>query len=400
VCRDAPDGAGGAAGRSKLGTVSVNRVGIAGIGHTAFGRLDGRSALELEAQAARRAVRDAGLAPADIDGLITDPGAAQGVLNGIEPHYLRLGRALGLDPDFAGTEILGGASSVASIQRAALAIEAGLCSVCLCVYADTALSNAGSYAYGRGEEAAFGFFGAAGLHALAAQRHMARYGTRPEAFAEVAIAARAHAARTPHAQLKKPLDMASYFDSRMLVEPLRRADCCLVSDGAAAVVVCAAERAKDLRQGAVPILGMGQAHSLGTFSNPAHFDALPAARCGPRALARAGLGASDIDVAMLYDCFTIVVLMQLEAYGFCAPGEAGDFVADGRIGPGGALAVNPSGGLLAEGYGGGMLHVIEAVRQLRGAAGERQVAGAEVALVSGHGLGMNSHATLILGSRA
>lgn len=191
--------------------------------------------------------------------------------------------------------------------------------------------------------------------------------------------------------------MAGYFASRMLVEPLRRADCCLISDGAAAVVVCSAERARDARARPVWLLGMGQAHSLGTFSNPEHFDTLPAARCGPRALARAGVSAADVDVALLYDCFTIVVLMQLEAYGFCAPGEAGDFVAGGRIAPGGALAVNPSGGLLAEGYGGGMLHVIEAARQLRGEAGERQVADAEVALVSGHGLGMNSHATLILG---
>ena len=375
----------------------MNQVAIVGVGHTAFGRHPDCSALALEAQAARLAVADAGFAPGDIDGLITDPGAAQGVLLGIEPHYLRLGRALGLNPDFTGTEILGGASSAASIQRAALAIEAGLCSACLCVYGDTALSSAGSYADGRGDEAAYGFFGAAGLHALAAQRHMAVHGTRPEALAEVAIAAHAHAARTPHAQSKKSLDMAGYFASRMLVEPLRRADCCLISDGAAAVVVCSAERARDARARPVWLLGMGQAHSLGTFSNPEHFDTLPAARCGPRALARAGVSAADVDVALLYDCFTIVVLMQLEAYGFCAPGEAGDFVAGGRIAPGGALAVNPSGGLLAEGYGGGMLHVIEAARQLRGEAGERQVADAEVALVSGHGLGMNSHATLILG---
>jgi len=375
----------------------VNQAAIAGIGHTAFGRLEGRSALELEARAASLALEDAGFRPGEIDGLITDPGAAQGVLQGIEPHYLRLGRALGLDPDFAGTEILGGASSAGSIQRAAMAIDAGLCSACLCVYGDTALSAAGSYAYGRGDEAVYGFFGAAGLHALAAQRHMALHGTRPEALAEVAIAARAHAARTPHAQSKKPLDVAGYFASRMLVEPLRRADCCLISDGAAAVVVCTPERARDARQRPVRVLGMGQAHSLGTFSNPAHFDTLPAARCGPRTLARAGLTAADVNVAMLYDCFTIVVLMQLEAYGFCATGEAGDFVAGGRIGPGGALAVNPSGGLLAEGYGGGMLHVIEAVRQLRGEAGDRQVADAEVALVTGHGLAMNTHASLILG---
>jgi acetyl-CoA acetyltransferase len=183
-----------------------------------------------------------------------------------------------------------------------------------------------------------------------------------------------------------------------LVEPLRKLDCCLVSDGAAAVLVTTEERAGDLRSGAVRILGHAQAHSLSTYASADHFDTLPAARCGPKALARAGLAPDDVDVALLYDCFTIVVLLQLEAYGFCKPGESGPFVEGGRIGPGGSLPVNPSGGLLAEGYGSGMLHVIEAVRQLRGESGERQVPNAETALVSGHGLGMNTHATLVLGS--
>lgn len=370
---------------------------IAGIGHTAFGRFPERAALDLEAEAIRRAVSDAGFEKADIDGLVTDPGPAQGFINGIAPHYLTLGQHLGLNPDFVGSEILGGASSVASIQRAVMAIDAGLCSVCVCVYGDAALSSPGSFAYGRGEESIFGFFGAAGLHALAAQRHMAVYGTRPEHFAEVAIAARAHAARTPHAQLREPLDLDGYLASRMIAEPLRRADCCLISDGAAAVVVCAEDRAPDLRRAPVQILGFGQAHSLGAWSSPEHFDALPAARCGPAALARAGLTVNDVDIALLYDCFTIALLMQLEDYGFCGKGEAGPFVEGGRIGPGGALPVNTSGGLMAEGYGGGMLHVIEAVRQLRGEAGDRQVRDAEIALVSGHGLAMNTHATLILG---
>jgi acetyl-CoA acetyltransferase len=356
-----------------------------------------RAALDLEAEAVRLAVSDAGFEKDDIDGLITDPGPAQGVIKGIAPHYLTLGQNLGLDPDYAGSEILGGAASVSSVQRAAMAIEAGLCSVCVCVYGDAAFSTPGSFAYGRGEESVFGFFGAAGLHALAAQRHMALYGTRPEHFAEVAIAARAHAARTPHAQLRKPLDLNGYFASLMVAEPLRRADCCLISDGAAAIVVCAADRAPDLPSRPVHVLGFGQAHSFGTWSSPGHFDALPAARCGPATLARAGLDIKDIDLALLYDCFTIMVLMQLEDYGFCKRGEAGAFVQGGRIGPGGELPVNPSGGLLAEGYGGGMMHVIEAVRQLRGEAGDRQVKDAEVALVSGHGLAMNTHATLILG---
>lgn len=377
--------------------MAVRQAVIAGIGHTPFGRFPERTALDLEAEAIRRAVSDAGLKRADVAGLVTDPGPAQGVITGIAPHYLTLGQHLGLNPDFVGSEILGGASSAASIQRAIMAIEAGLCSVCVCVYGDAALSSPGSFAYGRGEESVFGFFGAAGLHALAAQRHMALYGTQPEHFAEVAIAARAHAARTPHAQLREPLDLDGYLASRMVAEPLRRADCCLVSDGAAAVVVCAEDRASDLRRAPVNILGFGQAHSLCTWSSPEHFDTLPAARCGPAALARAGLAVDDVDVALLYDCFTIAVLMQLEDYGFCKKGEAGPFVEGGRIGPGGELPVNTSGGLMAEGYGGGMLHVIEAVRQLRGEAGDRQVKDAEIALVSGHGLAMNTHATLVLG---
>ena len=375
----------------------TRRALIAGIGHTAFGRLPERSAFELEVEASRRAVEDAGFKPADVDGLITDPGPAQGILDGITPHYLALGQFLGLDPSYVGSDILGGASSAAIVQRAALAVEAGLCSICLCVYGDSALSSPGSFGYGRGDDAAFGLFGAVGIHALAARRHMHRWGTRPEHLAEVAIAARAHAARTPHAQIRDPMTFAEYASAKPVVEPLKLPDCCLVSDGAAAVLVVAADRAADLRERPSRILGHGQASSLSTFSQPEHFDTLPAARCGPETFQRAGIKPDDVDLAMLYDCFTIVVLMQLEDYGFCAKGEAGDFLAGGRIGPGGEFPVNTSGGLLAEGYGGGMLHVIEAVRQLRGSAGERQLEDPEIALVSGHGLGMNTHATLVLG---
>lgn len=375
----------------------TRRAVIAGVGHTDFGKLEGRTAWHLEAEAAAAAVTDAGLRPSDVDGLITDPGPSQGILDGISPHFLRLGAQLGLDPRYTGSEILGGAGSVAIVERAVLAVEAGLCDVCLCVYGDSPLSSPGSFEYGRGDEAAFGFFGAVGLHALAAQRHMHRYGTRAEHLGEVVVAARAHAARTPHAERRQPISMSDYLASDALVEPLRKLDCCLVSDGAAAVVVTTEQRAADLRLPAIRILGHAQAHSLSTYASPDHFDALPAARCGPAALGQAGLTPADVDVALLYDCFTIVVLLQLEDYGFCKKGESGAFVEGGRIGPGGSLPVNPSGGLLAEGYGGGMLHVIEAVRQLRREAGGRQIAGAEVALVSGHGLGMNTHATLVLG---
>jgi acetyl-CoA acetyltransferase len=370
---------------------------IAGVGHTPFGRLPGRSAWDLEMQAAALAIENAGLERGDIDGLLTDPGPAQGLVEGITPHYLRMGALLGIDPDYTGTETLGGASSAAVVQRAALAVEAGLCSACLCVYGDSALSSTGSFSYPRGDEAAFGFFGATGLHALAARRHMHLYGTRAEHLGEVAIAARAHAARTPHAQKRRTITVEEYLTSDPVVEPLRRFDCCLISDGAAAVVVTSAERARDLPRAPIHVLGHAQAHSLSTYQSPEHFERLPAVRSGPAALGRAGVTPSEIDVALLYDCFTIVVLMQLEDYGFCGKGEGGPFVEGGRIAPGGALALNPSGGLLAEGYGGGMLHVIEAVRQLRGEADERQIPEARLALVSGHGLGMNTHATLVLG---
>ncbi|MBT4520361.1 MAG: thiolase family protein [Halieaceae bacterium] len=370
---------------------------IGGIGHTAFGRLPDQTAVDLETEAARSAVNDAGLKSADIDGLLTDPGPAQGIIEGITPHFFALGQALGMSPNYTGSEILGGAASIGIVQRAAMAIESGLCSACLCVFGDSALSTPGSFTYGRGEEAVFGLFGAAGLHALAAQRHMHLWGTKAEHFAEVAIAARAHAGLTPHAQRPRPLSMDQYLESAFIAEPIRRADCCLVSDGAAAVLVVSKDLAADLRQPPIRILGHGQAHSLPTYSSVEHFDTLPAARSGPATFARAGITVDDIDLAMLYDCFTIVVLMQLEDYGFCPKGEAGAFVEGGRIGPGGDLPVNTSGGLLAEGYGGGMLHIIEAVRQLRGEAGLRQIPDAEVALVSGHGLGMNTHTTLILG---
>ena len=369
---------------------------IGGIGHTEFGRFPERTAFDLEVEAARRAVEDAGLRPDEVDGLITDPGPAQGILDGITPHYLALGQYLGIDPAYAGSDILGGASSAAIVQRAVLAVEAGLCSVCLCVYGDSALSSPGSFGYGRGDDAAFGLFGAVGLHALAARRHIHRWGTTSGQLAEVAIAARAHAMRTPHAQKRQPLTLKQYQAADSIVEPLNRHDCCLVSDGAAAVLVVSSDRAADLRHMPTRILGHGQASSLSTWSSPGHFDTLPAARCGPEAFARAGVSTADVDVAMLYDCFTIVVLMQLEDYGFCERGEAGAFVAEGRIGPGGSFPVNPSGGLLAEGYGGGMMHIIEAVRQLRGIAGERQLDAPEIALVTGHGLGMNTHSTLIL----
>lgn len=370
---------------------------IVGVGHTALGPRLGRTAWALQAEAVRAAVADAGLEPADVDGLITEPGYTQAVIDGITPHFLRLGAMLGLNPRYASSEVMGGASSVAMVQRAAMAVDTGLCRVCACVFGDAPSMTHGTWSYGRGDEAAFGLFGAVGLHALAARRHMALYGTRPEHLGEVAVTFRRHACLTPHAQQRRPLTLDEYMESPYVVEPLRAADCCLVSDGAGAVIVASAERARDLPRPAVRIAGFGQAHCLTGLASAEYLTELPARASGRVAFGMAGVAPDDVDVVQLYDCFTVVVLMQLEDYGFCPMGEAGAFIAGGRLGLSGRLPTNTAGGLLAEGFGGGMFHLIEAVRQLRGECGVRQVAGAEIALVSGHGLGMNTHATLILG---
>ncbi len=372
------------------------RACIAGIGQTPLAACLGRSAWALQAEAVRAAVADAGLAPAEVDGLITEPGYSQGVIEGVTPHFLRLGAMLGLDPSYTGSEVIGGASAAAMVQRAAMAISAGLCEVCVCVFGDTPSQAPGVWEYSRGDGAAFGFFGAPGMHALAARRHMALYGTKPEQLGEIALTFRRHASLTPHAQQRTPITLDDYLASRFVVEPLRLLDCCLISDAAGAVVVTSAARARDLKRRPVAIAGFGQAHCLTGLASSDYLTELPARRAGKIAFEMAGLTPGDVDVAELYDCFTIVVIMQLEDYGFCAKGEGGGFVENGSLGLSGRLPTNTAGGLLSEGFGGGMFHIIEAVRQLRGECGDRQVLNAEVALVSGHGLGMNTHSTLIL----
>ena len=378
----------------------TRRAVIAGVGHTDFGKLEGTHRV---ASRGARPRRPRWRMPACLPRTWTDcspiPGPAQGILDGITPHFLRWARSWASTPTTRDRRSSGARGASPSWTRAALAVEAGLCDVCLCVYGDSPLSSPGSFQYGRGDEAAFGFFGAVGLHALAARRHMHRTARVPSTSGRWpwprGPTRPGH--RTPRSA--EPISMDDYLASELLVEPLRKLDCCLVSDGAAAVLVTTRSAPVDLRvrchPDPRPRAGPQPVHVRLT---PAHFDTLPAARCGPKALARAGLTPADVDVALLYDCFTIVVLLQLEDYGFCKKGESGPFVEGGRIGPGGSLPVNPSGGLLAEGYGSGMLHVIEAVRQLRGGGRGAPGADAETALVSGHGLGMNTHATLVLGS--
>jgi acetyl-CoA acetyltransferase len=240
------------------------------------------------------------------------------------------------------------------------------------------------------------------LYALVAQRHMHEYGTTPEQLAEVAVTIRRHAGLNPNAHKRDPVSVADVLSSKMITSPLHILDCAIVSDGAAAAIVTSAARARDLRGKPAHLLGQGYGlrHShIGDTS----LTTTGAVDSGRDAFRTAGLSPADVDVAQIYDCFTITVIVELEDLGFCRKGEGGAFVEGGRIGLGGQLPVTTHGGLLSGGHpglGGGFFHVLEGVRQVRGDAGARQVPGAKVALVHGNGGVISVHCTLLLGSEA
>jgi acetyl-CoA acetyltransferase len=282
---------------------------------------------------------------------------------------------------------------------AALAIEAGQCEVALVCYADNPRSGSRAvFARPRGDDAAYGWFSTVATYAMIHQRYVHEFGARPEHFGAVAVNNRNNGADNPNAQLRMPLTMDQYLAAPWVVEPIRRDDCCLVSDGAAAIVVTSAKRARELGvRHPVPILGFGQGQTSLDLAERATLTTTQAKVSARTAFAMAGLGPERVRVAQIYDCFTIAVLMTLEDYGFCPAGQAGAFALEGRIGAGGDLPLNTSGGLLSETGMPGLQLVLEAVRQMRGTA-RLQVPGADVALVSNQGGTMHTHATLILGS--
>jgi acetyl-CoA acetyltransferase len=375
-----------------------SKAAIAGVGASPQGKLPGETPLSLAIAALGVALDDAGLSKDDLDGLLTMPGTTspEG-----PKHYLTLGGYLGINPALAGSLVMGGATAGALIEQAALAIDAGMANVVACVFADTARTGGSRFdaPAGRGDSwGIWGMFGNAANSALTAQRHMALYGTTSEQLGWVAVTCRKHASMNPAAVMREPITLEDHHASRRIVDPLRLLDCCLISDGAVAVIVTSSDRAKDCRKPPVHIWGMGQGHTLQTFEHPEWWY-LPHQRdCISRAYRMAGVGPSEIDVAQLYDNFTISVLLWLEHAGFCAPGESGPFVeGGGRITFGGELPINTAGGNLSESYMQGWLHVVEGVRQVRGESGDRQVPGAEVCLVTGRGMTLNTASCLILG---
>jgi acetyl-CoA acetyltransferase len=375
-----------------------SKAAIVGVGATAQGKLPNETPLSLATAALRAALDDAGLTKNDLDGLLTMPGTTSP--EGAK-HYLTLGGNLGINPRIAGSLVMGGATAGALIQQAALAVDAGLANVVACVFADTARTGGSKFdaPAGRGDSwGIWGMFGNAANSAFTAQRHMALYGTTSEQLGWVAVTCRKHASMNENAVMREPITLADHQASRPIVDPLKLLDCCLISDGAVAVIVTRSSRARECKKTPVHIWGMGQAHTLQTFEHPEWWYLPHQKNCLEQAYAMAGIGPGDVDVAQLYDNFTISVLLWLEHGGFCERGEAGPFVEGGeRIGLGGELPINTAGGNLSESYMQGWLHVVEGVRQVRGECGDRQVDGAEVCLVTGRGMTLNTSSSLVLG---
>ena len=375
---------------------------IAGLGITPQGKVYGTNAIGFAVDAVRLGLEDAGLTRTDLDGLLLNPGLTW---NDMGMGSFGLSQALGLrNLRLTATMNLGGATACAMIQHAAQAIAAGLCNTVACVFSDAPLkppapqgkaaSSGAAYGFARGWEAAYGYFGVNAMYALVARRHMHVYGTTQDQLGAVAVAQRRWANLNPDAQMHdRSLSLDEYRASRWIVEPFHVMDCCLVSTGGLAVIVTSAERARSLRKPPVYIWGMGQGHLGGDPSDTLSSGAVLAKE---PAFSMAGITLRDVDVVELYDCYTFTVLVTLEDYGFCPKGEGGPFVAEHHTGPGGKLALNTGGGQLSSFYMWGMTPVSEAVIQVRGDGGARQAPRHDVALVSGNGGVLSTHATLVL----
>lgn len=374
------------------------KTAIVGAATATPGPRPGHNAMEILADAVGRALEDAGLKLSDVDGLFA----------GSAYHYtptLSVGEYLGLRPRFSDSTMVGGSSFVGHLLTAAMALEARQCDVALICYGSNQATAGGklhSMAEPQIYEAPYAPRYPISSYAFAAQRHMHQFGTRREDLAEVALAARAWAKLNPDAAARGDLSLDEIMSARMISSPLSRYDCCLVTDGGGAVIMTRADRARDLKQAPVYLLGAAGAHWHRAITSMPDLTVTAASESGPRAFAMAGLSPGDMDVVQLYDAFTINTILFLEDLGFCAKGEGKDFIARGGIAPGGHLPVNTNGGGLSCCHPGmyGIFTIIEAVTQLRGQAGARQISGAQTALCHGNGAVLSSQITAILGTEA
>lgn len=371
------------------------KVVVAGVGNTAYGKHPGRDRVDLIVEATRKAVADAGISKEMIDGVFVK-------MANSEPSILygqKVSEALGLRPRIGCSLDQGGAANIGLITYAAMAIEAGMIEVALVCYGDTARTGSRSvYHRPRGDDAVVGWYSTAAGYAMIHQAYRNQYQPREEEFGVIAVQVRANAVDNPDAHLRAPLTMDDYLGSPFVVEPLRRDDCCLVSDGGAAVILMSAERARELgRHEAVPILGLGQGQESWDVHLRADLLRTRAEDSAKAAFRMAGLGPSDMSVAQIYDCFTVTVLQTLEDYGLAPRGEAGARCLAEGIGRDGWLPLNTSGGLLSESGTPGLQLIIEGVRQMRGDA-RLQVKSPRACIVSNQGGSMHTHATMILGT--
>lgn len=372
----------------------ARKAAVTGIGWTEYSRQSGRSVLSLALEACQKAIDDAGIDIDRVDGIIN-----YGLNDTVYPHAV----ATGLGLPNVRHEVMnqaGGNMCVATLAQAAMAIEADMASNVLIFRAmngrsETRLGGTGgSVARARGE-AQFtkpvGWMSYPQYIAMMARRHMVKYGTTSEDFAHVATTFRKHAALNERAMLRDPMTIEDHQNSRMIVEPFHLYDICLESDGACALLVSGADEARSLDKQPVYILGASHGggprpgYAFDGFFTTEDMADMYAKYIADDLWRKAGVGPDDIDVASIYDCFTYSVITQLEGFGFCKPGEGGQYVRDGGIGLGGRLPVNPNGGMLSEAYIHGLNGTVEMVSQLRGDSGARQVDGAEVALATGFG---------------
>lgn len=369
---------------------------VVGVGLSRFGDLGGRTHMEIMAEAVYHALDDAGLSLQDVDGIF-----ASNFVDQLTP--LVVAEYFGIKPDFIDGTNIGGSVFVNSLLSAALALKHGLCNVALICYGSNNRSGGHvSPAHAKSVESIYKPRYPIQAYALAAARHMYQYGTTPEQLAEVAVSARKWAQLNPAAELRDPLSIADVLNARRIVDPLGLRDCCLVSDGGGAMILVRADRAKDFPKAPVYVLGVSARTTHNIISAMPDLTVTAAAQSGPEAFAMAGVTPADIDVVELYDAFTINTILFLEDLGFCRKGEGGAFVANGNIAPGGKLPVNTNGGGLSCVHPGmyGIFLMIEAVQQLRGECGARQITGARLAACNGNGGYLSSQVSAVFGTAA
>lgn len=367
---------------------------LVGVAESDLGHLPGRNVLQLQAQAAKRALDDAGFAKSDVQALFTAG-------NWARFPCLMLAEYLGLRPSYIDGTDIGGSSFESHVAHALTGIKAGLFDVALITYGSTnRTSPAPSFSsLTQKYEDPFGFPSPAGHYAMAAMKHMQQYGTTSQQLAEIAVATRKWAMLNEKAFKRDPLTIDEVLASPMICEPLHALDCCLITDGGGAVVVASAEAAARAKKPPVWVLGHGETITHNSVAFMPDLTVTGARETGRRAMEMAGISHEEVDVVEVYDSFTITVLLTLESLGFCKPGEGGDFVSGQRTAPGGPFPLNTNGGGLSYCHPGmyGIFLLIEATRQLRGECGARQVLDAKTALVNGTGGTLSSTSTLVLG---